>query len=360
MKNLKYTVGGLLIIILGMGMAYAGDGQIDIAVLPYTISKPGSYIVTRDLTLTTLDTSGITITTGSVTLDLNGHALRGPGKTAGVGGCGIILSGPMSDLIIRNGIVCEWRADGVNVANADNSQVENICSHSNGLSGIEAGYGSKVTGNTCLSNGNNGIWSGVSNIIGNTCRLNGNTGIAVSAASTIINNTCTYNGGFGIAGLYGSTITNNTCQGNTYEGIISSSSTIIGNTVRNGGSTGIYSDSNSLIRENICEGNHSSGIRVGSSCRVVENVCAGNGPATYDGAGIEAINSRNSIEHNLVNNNDRGIDCNPATGNYIASNRASGNTTDYDIVAGNVWGAIVNMTGGGLIATTDPYANFQF
>ena len=358
MKKLFMAI--MVMTFLGIGMVWAGDGQIDIATLPYTISKPGSYIVTRDLTLTTLDTSGITITTGSVTLDLNGHALRGPGKTAGVGGCGIILSGPMSDLIIRNGIVCEWRADGVNVANADNSQVENICSHSNGLGGIEAGYGSKVTGNTCLSNGNNGILSGVSNIIGNTCRLNGNTGIAVSAASTIINNTCTYNGGYGIAGLYGSTITNNTCLGNTYEGIVSSSSTIIGNTIRNGGSTGIYSDSNSLIRENICEGNHSSGIRVGSSCRVVENVCAGNGPATYDGAGIEAINSRNSIEHNLVNNNDRGIDCNPATGNYIASNRASGNTTDYDIVAGNVWGAIVNMTGGGLIATTDPYANFQF
>jgi len=72
---------------------------------------------------------------------------------------------------------------------------------------------------------------------------------------------------------------------------------------------------------------------------VVDNTCGDNGVGTGDGAGIHATSSDNCIEHNLVTDNDRGIDCNPATGNYIASNRASGNSTNYDIVGGNTVGA---------------------
>ena len=69
--------------------AWAGDGQIDIAEIPYTISSSGSYIVVHDLATTQTDTNGITIEADNVTLDLNGHALIGPGKAAGTSGDGI-------------------------------------------------------------------------------------------------------------------------------------------------------------------------------------------------------------------------------------------------------------------------------
>jgi parallel beta-helix repeat protein len=360
MKNLKYSIGCLLIIIIGMGMVYAGDGQIDIAVLPYTISKPGSYIVTRDLTLTTLDTSGITITTGSVTLDLNGHRLKGPGKTAGVTGSGIGIPGYVNNIIIQNGTVCDWRSTGVAAYTAENSQFEALCCYNNGYSGIEAGYGCKITGNTCSSNGESGILAGKSTIIGNTCRLNGGAGIIGSPSCTIQNNTCINNTGTGIAGGYGSTIINNCCMGSGSHGISANSSTIIGNTLQGNTGSGIYANSSNLVRENTCEGNKSHGIEIGDSNRVVENTCLGSGIGAGYGAGIYASNCGNSIEHNLVNNNDTGIDCSVPTRNFIASNRAYGNTTDYNIIAGNVWGAITNMTAGGPIATTDPYANFRF
>jgi len=350
----------MLIIILGMGIACAGDGQTDIATLPYIISKPGSYIVTRDLSLTTLDTPGILITTGSITLDLNGHTLWGPGKTAGVTGAAIGVSVSSSNIIVRNGTIREWRSIGVDAMNAENSQFESLCCYNNGSYGIVGGYGSKITGNTCTYNGGAGIWSGVSTIIGNTCRLNTGAGIIGSPASTIVNNTCTYNTDVGISGGYGSTIVNNCCVGSGSHGISANSSTIIGNTLRNNKGSGIYALSSNLVRENTCEGNQSHGIEIGDNNRVVENVCDDNGPGAYLGDGIYVSNTKNSIEHNLMNYNDTGIDCSVPTGNFIASNRAGGNTTNYNIIAGNVWGAITNMTGGGVIATTDPYANFYF
>jgi len=40
-----------------------------------------------------------------------------------------------------------------------------------------------------------------------------------------------------------------------------------------------------------------------------------------------------------VLNNDKGICANPAVGNYIASNRSSGNNIPYDIGAGNTVGS---------------------
>ena len=46
-------------------------------------------------------------------------------------------------------------------------------------------------------------------------------------------------------------------------------------------------------------------------------------------------------------------------GNIIIKNSASGNTTDYDIAAGNAVGAIIDMTAGGTIAA-DPWANFRY
>jgi parallel beta-helix repeat protein len=66
------------------------------------------------------------------------------------------------------------------------------------------------------------------------------------------------------------------------------------------------------------------------------NTCNDNGAAgILSEPGIPS-DSDNAIEGNLVTDNAIGIDANPATGNYIAGNRASGNTTtDYDIIVGN-------------------------
>ena len=80
--------------------------------LPYTISQPGSYYLTTNLTGTT-GVDGITISADDVTVDLNGFALLGP--MPGAGAIGLVVPSAQKNLSIRNGTVRDWSCNG-NVA----------------------------------------------------------------------------------------------------------------------------------------------------------------------------------------------------------------------------------------------------
>lgn len=71
--------------------------------VPITVSAPGSYCLTGDLTSTVTGTDvAITIDADYVTLDLNGHSLVGPGSDTGGRG---ILALAHHDVHVRNGTV---------------------------------------------------------------------------------------------------------------------------------------------------------------------------------------------------------------------------------------------------------------
>jgi len=61
----------------------------------------------------------------------------------------------------------------------------------------------------------------------------------------------------------------------------------------------------------------------------------------------------NRIEGNNCTDNDRGIDVDVST-NLIVRNTCSGNTTNYEIVAGNAVGTITNTPVG-----VGPWDNFE-
>jgi parallel beta-helix repeat protein len=97
------------------------------------------------------------------------------------------------------------------------------------------------------------------------------------------------------------------------------------------------------------------------------NTCHSNG-TNGDGAGIRVNGVDCRIEGNNCSNSDRGIDVDN-TGNMIICNTCSGNLLNYDLVAGNRYGPIINLTAGGTAAvagssaadttnTTHPWANF--
>ena len=76
------------------------EPRTPISAAPFTISQPGSYYLTGNLTITSGD--AITIATNSVTLDLNGFTISSTAASAA--GCGILLSGSNPrDLTILNG-----------------------------------------------------------------------------------------------------------------------------------------------------------------------------------------------------------------------------------------------------------------
>jgi hypothetical protein len=84
------------------------EPRTPISTLPFTISAPGSYYVTTNLTAASAGI-GVTISSGNVVLDLSGFTLNG----AKVGTSGIYVIGNFTNIVIRNGIVTSWTYSGV-------------------------------------------------------------------------------------------------------------------------------------------------------------------------------------------------------------------------------------------------------
>lgn len=68
--------------------------------LPYTISAPGTYVLSRNLTARSTD--GIDVNASNVTIDLGGYTLnqRVPGN-----GSGIFVTSGMSNVSVQNGVI---------------------------------------------------------------------------------------------------------------------------------------------------------------------------------------------------------------------------------------------------------------
>ena len=273
----------------------------------FKITQPGSYYLTTNVTGVNAK-YGVEIAASGVTLDLNGFDLVGvAGSLDGV----VVTPLNLINVSVRNGSVRSWGGSGINLLDAATSaaNVADIVASQNVVNGIRMGFGGTIT------------------------------------RCTAYNNT-----GAGIAGAAGTVITE--CVANT------------------SGSHGITTGSGCTISRCTVRSNVGDGINVFSSCLVLNNACSLNGNGAGDGAGIHALSADNRIEGNNCIGADRGIDVDVA-GNIIVRNSASGNTTNYVIVANNVFGAIVDRTAPASAAvsgnaaassagTTDPWANFSY
>src|ERR1700743_2732205 len=78
----------------------------------YDITTPGSYYVTNEILGSAVGVPGspygIQIDSDNVTIDLNGFTLQGVAGTYS----GVFIHGSHSNIVIRNGIVTGWGADG--------------------------------------------------------------------------------------------------------------------------------------------------------------------------------------------------------------------------------------------------------
>jgi hypothetical protein len=127
--------------------------------LPYTIGAPGQYCLTS--TLTTVLTQGAAISIGAsdVVLDLQGHAIEGSGA-ADTSAFGILASGALADITVRNGIVRGFSM-GVILSSTNGLAghvVENIRAEGNTTAGI------KVFGPDCSVHDNQVVATGGTNV----------------------------------------------------------------------------------------------------------------------------------------------------------------------------------------------------
>ncbi len=191
------------------------EPRTPISSVPFTISQPGSYYLTANLTSSG---SGVIIETNNVTLDLMGFTLEGSGWHYGVYITGA-TNAPIRNVTIRNGGVRDF-FDGVRADYSQDSQFErlNVVKNSNIGVRLYGGSGGQCNGNTiahCTISGNGG--HGV--------YLYGGSYSGQCNGNSIANCTISGNGFYGVY-LYGylgqcngNTIFNCTISGNTNRGI---------------------------------------------------------------------------------------------------------------------------------------------
>jgi hypothetical protein len=181
---------------------------------PIVISQEGSYFLTRPLT-GVANADGIQITSGSVSLDLNGFALTGVGQT----GDGIAVIGLHAGIQISNGVVRDWLV-GINgwdsiSGQAVFSSVDRITALNNDV-GITLGWDSQIT-NCNVSQNLQGIWTRFSVVRGCHATDNSDFGIYAEDVSLIEDNKA-WNNGIGIwvnySGARPNTVRSNTSTNN--------------------------------------------------------------------------------------------------------------------------------------------------
>jgi hypothetical protein len=251
-----------------------------------TISKPGFYELTRNLTA---EGDCLVVAADFVTLDLGGWVIAGTGGT----GVGITDQGaPRQGIAVRDGTVTGFDT-GVNFFQTSRALVEKVRALDNDEQGIVIGADSIISGNTSFGSiigitarsgstisgniafgGDFGLTAGPSSVItGND--VGGDVGLNADGGSIVSENA--FRGGeTGISVGPGSTVNDNTVTGGVSEGIVvGPGSTIRGNTARaeeDGGDAGILANCPSNVIGNTATGYENNLVLSGAGCTNIDNL----------------------------------------------------------------------------------------
>jgi len=123
-NSMKTSVRILVLVVLTALLAVRAQAQFTISSLPITITTPGTYTLTKNLSYNGATGNAITINAGSVTIDFAGFGINGLGAGTATQANGIYAFN-RSTLTIRNGQIAGFRygitLDGSFNANANNT-----------------------------------------------------------------------------------------------------------------------------------------------------------------------------------------------------------------------------------------------
>ena len=355
------------------------EPRIPISSAAYTISQPGSYYLTTNLTCAG---HGVVIAVGGVTLDLMGFTLTGD---RGNSDYGVFLDGATNvsirNVVVRNGIICNF-GYGVGVQYTQNSRFEHLVVADNVNYGVylNGSYLGQCDGNTiadCSISGNymginlNGSYLGQCD--GNTvadCSVGGNSLYGVNLwgdnygqcnGNTVADCAISENGSSGVwlEGYLGQ------CDGNA----------IVDCSVSGNREFGVYLYGSS----GQCDGNTIAGCRIignglyGIQLNAYNGQCDGN---TISACAVQKNADRgislwgadgNRLEGNHISGqtgiSTYGILCSSTERNLLLRNTCVGQTYNFTMTANDTYGPIV--TGAGALSTTNgaaglsPWANFS-
>jgi hypothetical protein len=177
----------------------------DTAGFPVTITVPGSYRLTSNLSIGLLPAGSqngnfITISADDVTLDLGGFRISCRDAFGGPFCSGFgdgVHANAVGGTSVKNGSIRGMNGDGVSIS--ERSEVTNLRVYSNGRAGIQTGNEAKISGNIVTENGTRGIFAGDHSIVSdNLVFHNGGDGIDAIIGSAVQRNVVRENGGFGL------------------------------------------------------------------------------------------------------------------------------------------------------------------
>lgn len=338
----------------------------------FKITAAGSYYLTGNVAGVS-GKHGISVAASNVTIDLGGFVLNGVSGSLD----GVHMEAGSSKLTLRNGTIAGWQGDGVDEVDADAQDgiYENLHVTGNSFDGLRLDekcvvtacktdhngvYGISVNGQatikdcTSSDNGSSGIFLGKGSVLDSVVSSNGECGIEVFDEPVLIKNCVAFdhhdNAGVGVKIGVGGKVADCVSRENNLGVEIGFFGSVTGCMVKN----------NAL------------GVYGGGSNRIVGNMAEGNSE------GISFYENRNVIDGNQVLNGGTGIRVQSlfsggGVRNLIIRNTVGNNFTNFDIVAGNRYGPIVDLTAGspaavvGNSATSTltaegvhPWANFTY
>ena len=168
-----------------------------------TISKPGSYVVTRNLTA---NGDCLVVAADFVTIDLGGWVITGNGTGSGI----TDQEAGRGGITVRNGEITGFE-DGVLLRASSEVVIEKVRAFGDAF-GISAGAGSTVSGN--IARGLiRGIGTGGDSIVSGNIATGNEAGCIVAGSRSIISgNLVTEGGDVGIAAGQHSTVSGNTAD----------------------------------------------------------------------------------------------------------------------------------------------------
>lgn len=323
--------------------------------LPLTISQPGNYYLTRNLTISSADV-GITVFADGVTIDLAGFTLDG----ANQGTFGIQAPGGARGLELRNGLVNRWTMAGVDLSGVRNAYVHGIHAHQNGGDGIRISGGT-LADCSAWDNGGNGIVASLSTI-SNCMAVQNDTGFLLRG-STLRDCVTQSNSVAGVNLLEWSSAEGCLVQYGQVGIIAQDGSTVRGNTIKYTNTDAIQligiAGGNTISENNIS--NVATFATFGAGIAVItnDNRINRNNVSRSEGPGIYVQGDFNTIDENSsFENTGTGIVV-VAGGekNTVVGNSSLGNgnpVLNYSIAAGNNAGPVVAAA-----SATNPLSNTQ-
>jgi parallel beta-helix repeat protein len=211
-------IGGLA---LALACAATAQAAVPITTCGYTISTPGTYVLDAGFP-SGCPGNGIIITASNVTLMLGGHAIlptpENPGAT------GIVVQGPgrIRDIHIQGSGLIQQFQIGIQLVNVDNSQIQQVVSAFNSVSGIATSNCTNLqfSGNVLAANDQGGSagLDGGGLVVGN------DNGDKIQQNEVTGNGTMGVGSGIVVSGGSGNQVHDNNVDGNNFDGILIASS----------------------------------------------------------------------------------------------------------------------------------------